>query len=210
MFVHAKTVAIVAVLSLVIGAAGAIALRSSLMTPSAPYRLNLDQAAVVKEIRQLGRLETSSFTIEKIIEAGTAGGALKSWFFGDRLLLIAHGEVIAGVDLAGLNAQDVKVDGSVIRVTLPATSVLVSRLDNDLTRVYDRRTGLLAASDKNLETEARAAAEAEIVKAACASHILDEAAENAKKQLGALLSGLGFATVNVEVAAGTCQATTTQ
>jgi hypothetical protein len=204
MFVHAKTAATIGILALVIGAAATVALRGYFSPTPAGYALRLDQAAVVKEMRELGRLETASFTIEKIIEAGTAGNAFQKFLFGDKLLLVAHGEVIAGTDLSYLEACGVRVDGSSVRVALPPTTVLVSRLDNSLTRVYDRRTGVLARSDKDLEAEARAAAEAEIVKAACASHILEEAADNAKKQVGALLSGLGFASVDIEVPVGTC------
>jgi hypothetical protein len=196
MLVHAKTAATIGLLALVIGAAGAVILRRP---ASGPYRVHLDQAAVVKEMRRLGRLETASFTIEKIIEAGTAGSALKSILFGDRLLLVAHGEVIAGMDLAGLETKDIDVDDASIRLQLPAPAVLVTRLDNSLTKVYDRRQGLLTRGDKDLEAEARQAAEESITKAACDAHILEEASENAKKQLGAVLSGLGFTSIDVVV-----------
>ncbi len=120
-------------------------------------RVNLDQTSVVLQIQSLNRLETASFTIEKIIEAGTSGNAFQNILYGDRILLIAHAEVIAGVDLSRLEADNVEVSGSwtgkdaTLHVTLLAPEILVSRLDNDKTRVYDRRSGIFTPERKDLE-----------------------------------------------------------
>ncbi len=173
--------------------------------------VNLDQSSVVLQIRSLNRLETSSFTIEKIIEAGNNGNAFQNILYGDRILLIAHGEVIAGVNLSKLKSNDVKVTGSwtgkdaALRVTLPAPEILVSKLDNEKTRVYDRRSGLFTPESKDLETEARAKAEQSIRQAACDAGILDIAAENTKKQVEAIFRGVGFAGVNVEMEMEECK-----
>jgi len=164
-------------------------------------RVNLDQTSVILQIRSLSRLETSSFTIEKIIEAGKRGNAFQNILYGDRILLIAHGEVIAGVDLSKLRDEDVKRDGDTLRITLPAPEILVSRLDNEKTRVYDRRSGLFAPESKDLESEARTQAEASIRQAACEGGILETARANAKKTVEAMI-GEG---VVVEVGVGVCE-----
>ena len=58
------------------------------------------QPAVITQMRELGRLETASYTVEKVLEGGVdQGNDLLNLLLGDRLLFIAHGEVIAGVDL---------------------------------------------------------------------------------------------------------------
>ncbi len=57
-----------------------------------------DPVTIVHEIRSLARLETIKFSLEKIITAETRQGVFK-WLVGDRLILVAHGEVIAGIDL---------------------------------------------------------------------------------------------------------------
>ena len=57
------------------------------------YRFGADRTAVIKEIKMLSRLETASFNIAKIIEAGTNYDSLKQFLFGDKLLLIANGKV---------------------------------------------------------------------------------------------------------------------
>src|SRR3712207_8535694 len=47
-------------------------------------------------------------SIEQVIEAEKDGNILQDTFFGDRLLLIAHGNVIAGVDFGKLGEGDVR------------------------------------------------------------------------------------------------------
>lgn len=168
-------------------------------------RIDTSRAAVIKEMRQLGRLETSSFTIEKIIEAKKdAGSPWSNILFGDKLLLIAHGDVVAGLDLFGLDEHAITVSGTRIQVTLPAPQILTVRLDNEQTRVYDRDQGFLSRGDKDLESEARQAAETEIRTAACQAKILEAASENAVKQIKALLGALGFLDITVTIPPGQC------
>ncbi len=172
-------------------------------TPS-PYNFNVSGTAVVKELKSLKRLETSSFTIEKVIDAGTNSNALKDFFFGDKLLLIAQGEVIAGFDLENLSQNDIKVDKGTLTLNLPKPNILVSRLDSEKTRVYDRKQGLLTQGDKDLESEARAQAEQLIKSAACAGGILNEASNNARTQLSALFKTMGFTTIIINIPEASC------
>lgn len=155
--------------------------------------------AVVKQIQKLGRLETASYTIEKVIDAGTTGNALKQLLFGDKLLLIANGQVIAGIDLSKISKDDITIRNMDITLRLKPAQILVSKLNNDQTRVYDRRQGILTKGNKDLETEARLAAEKIITQSTCDSNILEEATKNAKKQLTALLTSMGYVQVTIEI-----------
>lgn len=168
------------------------------------YKIDSSRDAVIIQIRELSRLETASYRIEKIIEAGTSGNAIKEFLFGDRLLLIANGEVIAGIDLSKMEEEDIVIDGKTIEVNLPAPEILVSRLDNEKTRVYDRDRGVLNISDKDLETEARNEAEQSIRRAACEGGIMQEASDNARVQLTSLLKAFEFETVIVNIPSGNC------
>jgi hypothetical protein len=134
--------------------------------------INTSRTAVIKEIRNLQRIETASFTIEKIIDAGTSGDVFQQLLFGDKILLIAHGQVIAGFDLSQISEKDIVVEGKNIRITLPKAHILVTTLDNTQTRVYDRTRGLLNPGDNNLESKAREAAQNSIEEAACKGDIL--------------------------------------
>jgi hypothetical protein len=161
-------------------------------------RFHLESPSVVMKIRQLNRLETVNYSIDKIVEGERESILWPSFLAGDKIILVAHGEVIAGVDLSRLQAADVSVTGDSVRVRLPKAEVLTTRIDNQATRVYSRTTGLLVGADPNLESEVRGQAEQQISQAAIDEGILDKARQNARTSVGALLSALGFQTVDVE------------
>lgn len=156
-----------------------------------------DPVTVIKQVQSLARLETAQYSIEKVITAETRQGALAG-LFGDRLLFVAHGEVIAGVDLSRVQAGDIRVapDGSVVMI-LPAAEVFIATLDNDLSYVYDRETGLFTNADINLETQARQVSQAEIEKAALEGGILTLAQDNAEAFMESLLRSLGYTHVTI-------------
>ena len=166
--------------------------------------INTSRAAVIQEIRNLQRLETASFTIEKIIDGGTSGNVFQQLLFGDRILLIAHGQVIAGFDLSQISEKDIVIKDKNIRITLPKPQVLVTTLDNTQTRVYDRTRGILNSGDNNLESKVREAAQNSIKEAACKGNILEQASDNARKQLTAFLSALGFTQIAIDIPEASC------
>jgi hypothetical protein len=161
-------------------------------------RVNISSPAVVEKIRQLSRLETVDYSIDKIVQGDRISPYLPNFLAGDELLLVAHGDVIAGVDLSALKPADVAVDGDTVRAHLPEPQILTSRLDNSRTRVYSRRTGLLVAPDPNLESKVRQTAEEQFIEAAKADGILDKAHQNAQTSVSALLKALGFKKVEVQ------------
>jgi hypothetical protein len=154
--------------------------------------IQASQPAVVRQIQQLQRLETVRYTVDKIISGERNEPYLPKFLAGDRLLLIVHGEVIGGVDLSKLQANDVSVHGRSVSLHLPPTEILVTRLDNGKTRVYSRDTGVFSSPDPNLESEVRAEAEKQLQQAAEQDGILTKATENARTALTAILKGLGF------------------
>ena len=150
-----------------------------------------DPVTILREVRSLARLETVQYSMEKVITTEVGQGAL-GFLFGDRLLFVAHGEVIAGIDLEKLGADQMWVENGVLMVRLPEAEIFVATLDNQLSYVYDRETGILKRGDVTLESLARKAAEEEIEKAAVADGILDTAQKNAESYLYRLLRQLGF------------------
>jgi hypothetical protein len=151
-----------------------------------------DPVTIVREVRSLARLETIQYTLEKVITAETGQGAL-GFLFGDRLLFIAHGVVIAGVDLDRVTPDDIRFDEQGrVYLRLPAPEIFVATLDNERSYVYDRDTGLLTRGDITLEAAARKAAEDEIRKAALEDGILAQAQKNAESALYRLLRALGI------------------
>jgi len=150
-----------------------------------------DPVTIVHEMRSLARLETIQYTVEKVVTAETRQEFLKV-LFGDRLLLVAHGVVIAGVDLAKVGPEDLWVENEVLYFRLPTSEVFIASIDNEKSYIYDRQVGFLTKGDVDLETAARRVAEEEIEKAAVEDGILDLAQQNAENFLSRMLLQLGF------------------
>jgi hypothetical protein len=158
--------------------------------------IHIDQPTVVRQIQQLQRLETVSFTMDKIISGEHDSPYLPKFLVSDRLLLVVHGEVIGGVDLSKLELNDVVVQDQSISLRLPQAQILVTHLDNTQTRVYSRDTGLFSSPDPNLESEVRQEAERQLQEAAMQGDILKTADGNARTTISSLLQGLGFKKVD--------------
>jgi hypothetical protein len=154
-----------------------------------------DPVTIINQIRPLARLETIQYTIEKVITAEVGQTALAP-LFGDRLLFVGHGYVIAGIDLSKIRSQDLAFEDGMLMIHLPEAEIFVATLDNDKSYVYDRETGLLTHGDINLETTARQAAEDQIREAALEDGILDQAQTNAVTFLESLLNNLGYPQVS--------------
>ncbi len=156
-----------------------------------------DPVTIVHEIRSLARLETIKFSLEKIITAETRQGVFE-WLVGDRLIFVAHGEVIAGIDLDKLDPENLEVRGEVLYVQLPDPEIFVVVIDNEQSYVYDRETGFFTHGEVNLESEARRVAEVEIEKSALEDGILELAGQNAENYLDRLFRDLGYPVVIFE------------
>ena len=159
--------------------------------------LGIDQPAIVQRIQRLQRLESVKYTLEKVVTGERQSRFLPQSIAGERLLLIVRGEVFAGVDLGKLQSNDVRVNGKQVTITLPHAEIFSTRLDNNQTRVYSRETGLLVPADPNLESEVRAEAERQLLQAALADGILNNASTNARGTVTALVQALGFTDVDV-------------
>src|SRR5208282_4924362 len=160
-------------------------------------QFNVDQPTVVHQIQQLQRLETVSYTMDKIISGEHDNAYLPKFLAGDRLLLVVHGEVVGGINLAGLQPSDVQIQGHKVSIHLPAAEVLSTRIDNARTRVYSRDTGLFSSPDPNLESEVREEAERQLRQAALQDGILKIAADNARSTISGMLKGFGFLEVDI-------------
>ena len=164
--------------------------------------LNIVSASqVVEKIQRLNRLETVVYSLDTVEETTESNPVLPDAIAGDKLLMIVHGQTIAGVDLSQLKPDSVEITDTggsrSIRLTLPPSQVFFTNIDNDKSRVYARDTGLFVKADPNLETVTRAKAQSDLQQAALADGILDAATKNAHATVTAMLEGLGFDHVDV-------------
>src|SRR5512133_3318288 len=85
--------------------------------------IDVSQPTVVNKIQQLQRLETVVYTMDKVVSGEKENAILPNFLAGDRLLMVVHGEVVAGVDFSGLKGGDVAVDGKKVVLRLPSARV---------------------------------------------------------------------------------------
>jgi len=160
--------------------------------------IDVSQPTVVDRIQRLQRLETVVYTMDKLVTGAKENPIFPDFLAGDRLPMMVHGEVVAGVDFSNLKPGDVRVDGKQIRLHLPAAQVFSTRIDSAKTRVYSRQTGLLVSTDPNLETQVRQEAERQLQEAALTDGVLRNAQQNATLTISSLLQGLGFEKIDFD------------
>jgi len=156
----------------------------------------LDSAAVVKEIRALNELVTVRYGIEKVVgmkEEKLPVGA-------ESILLLVQGKVLAGVDLAQLQAGDVIVGRDhVVNIRLGPPHIQEAFIDEKNTKVWDRSITWWTpwvSPDVDLEHKARLQALEDIKKAALEMGILGEARRNAEMDIRSVLLAAGVKKVD--------------
>ncbi len=196
--------------ALVVGAIAIFAMATGLLAgrcsapsteaPAPPATVLKATPSVVVAIRDLARLEAANYHIERVIDLkenqSRLFGLLKA---EDAILLVAAGDVSAGVDFARLSEEDIRVDPDkrTATIRLPAAEILSTRLDNERTYVHTRTTDVLAVRKESLETRARREAERSIGQAALDAGILERAERNAQRAVEALVRSLGYQHVQV-------------
>lgn len=151
-------------------------------------------ATVVQQVQALSDLVTVKYVMEKVvIEDAPPDTTLGQFFQGDnRLLLLAHGIVKAGINLKKLQPGDVRVAGKKVFIHLPPAEITDAYLDEKQTKVVDWKRGFMRNFDKDLEHTARQTAVDDIRRAARNAGILNDANERARLELAVFLNRAGY------------------
>jgi hypothetical protein len=151
---------------------------------------SFNSATLLTQVQNLGQLVTVKYVLEKVVVYEDA-----KWYGDNRVLLVAHGIVKAGIDLRTLQAGDIRIADKKISVALPPPRITDVYLDDRHSEILERSTGLLREFDKDLEQDARVQAVEDLRRAASESGILTDASERARVELTALLHQLGFSEI---------------
>ena len=146
-------------------------------------------ATVLRQVQTLSQLVTVKYVMEKVVVYEDV-----KWFPGgdNRVMIIAHGIVKAGVDFQKLKPEDIEVTGKQVKLNLPNPQITDCYLDDNQTQIVERSTGLLREFDKNLEQTARQIAVDDIRRGARYAGILKDADERARTQVEKLFQQLGL------------------
>ena len=150
-------------------------------------------ATVVEQVQTLSDLVTVKYVLEKVVILEDA-----KWYGENRVLLLAHGIVKAGIDLKRISADDVTISGKSISIKLPPPQITDAYLDDKQSQVIDHDTGLLRVFDKDLEQTARENAVDDIRRAARNAGILNDADQRARLELELFFREAGFEQVEFQ------------
>ncbi|MGA2684900.1 MAG: DUF4230 domain-containing protein [Verrucomicrobiota bacterium] len=151
-------------------------------------------ATVVEQVQTLSDLVTVKYVLEKVVILDSPPTSALGQFVegNNRVLLLAHGIVKAGIDLKRLKPEDVLISGRKITLRLPPPQITDAYLDERQTQVIDWQRGFLRTFDKDLEQTARQNAVDDISRAARTDGILNDAGERARLELALFLHQAGF------------------
>lgn len=181
-------------------------LRDDKPAPASEVRIEHPTPTVVKDLRELARLETLSLHVEKVIDVKDHQTRLYGLVDAeDSILFVATGEVVMGIDFAKLGERDARFDEATrtAYIQLPAPEVLSTRFDEPHSYVHARATDLLAKRNEALEATARRDAVVAFEAVAKDPKAVDRAKEQGEKQIRALAKAWGAREVVVTWSAPT-------
>ncbi len=150
---------------------------------------------ILQQVQTLSQLVTVKYVMEKVVDLQDVQpfkDMIVTGWGQNRVLMIAHGVVKAGVDMGEITNGDVQISGKKISLRLPPARVTDTYLDDKQTQIVERTTGLLRSFDKDLEQNARRQAVMDINRAAREAGILKDADERARLQLTSFFHQMGY------------------
>jgi hypothetical protein len=207
---------VLAILTVGAGVIGALAVATVLLVgaiahlnPFATVRTQHPNAVVLAQLHDLARFDAASGRFQTIIDQSDDSRALPSWAYGERVTMVAEGDVAASVDLSHLPKGAIKLsaDGRHAEVDLPAPTLGAPRLDPTSTRVIDRQRGVinrvgdaLGSGDPVAQDQLEQQASDKLSAAAAQSDLRRRAEENTRSFIEGTLHAAGVKDVTVHFA----------
>jgi uncharacterized protein DUF4230 len=196
----------VAVVALVV----AVPLLIPSLNPFDEETVDRSQPVLLRSLERLSEYRAATANLQVVVDVEKDTRLLPDFIKGERTLLVAAGNVDAGVDFRGLAGDDVRVndDRTAVTIELPAATLSDARVDLARTRVFDTDRGLLdrvgeAFGKGNADEERKllALAERKLAEGARENRgLLRSAERNTRTMLEGLLRGLGFEQIRIRFA----------
>jgi hypothetical protein len=197
-------VAVVAAFALV----GLVLLATPLSLPN-PFGTDTRErpdSVVLAELRDLSRYVAMTGRFTTIVDIEQDVRYLPGFLAGERVVLLAEGDVEAYVDFSALDGDALAVseDGTSVTVTLPRAELGEPRLDLETSRISSRDRGLVNRLDDLLtsgnptdDADLYRRADEKLAEAAGQSELREGAEENTRRFVEGLLEGAGYEDVTV-------------
>ena len=151
---------------------------------------------------ELGKLASIEYNANTVVERERNKPGVGGVLLGkDRIVLLAAGRVMMGIDLNKIRPSDVQVNGDSITVTLPAIELLAVELLPNQSRIFDSQRSWLFSEYQGLELEAMEEARLKLREEASRNEQMKRIAESqARLQVMEFLRKAGYQNVTVRFA----------
>lgn len=150
----------------------------------------------VLALQNMSELATAEYVVTKIIKANDNN----TWYKpGDRkILMTCKASLVAGIDLSKLTADEIKINGDQISVSLPKAHLLYINIKpEDIKTVYQQVSFFRDQFSSEEKNQLAAQAQKQITSAVDSIGIINSAESNATIFINNFLQKLGYKTIQV-------------
>lgn len=156
---------------------------------------------VLERVQGMSNLTVVRYNYSSLVTSEREMPGILAALYGERQVMVAVGQINAGIDLSQITADDVTTDGNTVIVKLPPPVLQECFLNDNASYIVSRDTGIFASEAPNLDTEARRFAVRQFRDSAVEAGILDEVQANAREVVGNLVEAVADADTQVQVVA---------
>lgn len=156
---------------------------------------------VLERVQGMSNLTVVRYNYSSLITSEREMPGILAALYGERQVMVAVGQINAGIDLSQITAEDVTTDGNTVIVKLPPPVLQECFLNDSASYIVSRDTGIFASSAPNLDTDARRFAVHQFRDSAIEAGILDEVQAHAREVVGNLVIAVADADTQVQVVA---------
>ncbi|ULQ58123.1 DUF4230 domain-containing protein [Flavihumibacter rivuli] len=150
----------------------------------------------VLALREMSELATTEYTVTKIVKANDN----RDWYkFGERKILLSTQTIIkAGIDLKGIQPEDITISGKSISLVLPPPRIISFNMPPEKIKVEYEEIGMFRMEFDNTERDALLSqAEKQVRDAIPQMGIYDQTMVNTKNALTGILRQIGYDEVQI-------------
>lgn len=118
-------------------------------------RTQVDVNSVLSSVEALSQLTTTRYVYTNQITASRDLPDILAVAFGEQLVMEANGHINAGIDLTKLEAEDVRQDGNVLFINLPAPELQDCFFNEQSSRILEQRAAIFSNYPEDLQIAAR-------------------------------------------------------
>jgi hypothetical protein len=172
---------------------------SPTITPTPTVTPTPTPTPIVVGWQDLGQLTTVEYTLQTVVEYERERTAFGLNLPPERILMLAVGNVEAGIDMRQIEENDIRIDGKSVSVTLPRAQVTSVEILPSETQIFDSNRSWFLPDYAGLEVGALDTARIQMESwAVNRSNVLNRAEDFARLRLTAFLRQLGFEDISIE------------